>query len=143
VHRSWQPIVLMGDAATQMFYRRLFAIDPSTHALFSDTDMAEQRVKFMDTFDLFVRNIGDLEKNLPMLEERGRRQAELGVENHHYDGQRSAHFQDTVVAWDNYWKTKRTKPGKWRMTGSPAQCGRLRSLTSQSGKARDIQNANT
>ncbi len=96
MHRSWQPIVLMGDAATQMFYRRLFAIDPSTHALFSDTDMAEQRVKFMDTFDLFVRNIGDLEKNLPMLEELGRRQAELGVENHRYDGQRSAHFHDTV-----------------------------------------------
>ena len=85
VHRSWQSIVLMGDAAIQMFYRRLFAIDPSTHALFSDTDMAEQRVKFMDTFGLFVRNIGDLEKNVPMLEELGRRHAAVGVEDHHYD----------------------------------------------------------
>lgn len=85
VNQSWQSIVLMGDTAIQMFYRRLFAIDASAHALFSETEMAEQRVKFMETFGLLVRNIGDLEAHEPMLEELGRRHAAVGVEEHHYD----------------------------------------------------------
>ncbi|NNF77425.1 MAG: hemin receptor [Rhizobiales bacterium] len=85
VNQSWQSIVLMGDTAIQMFYRRLFDIDASAHALFSETQMAEQRVKFMETFGLLVENIGNLEAHEPMLEELGRRHAAVGVEDHHYD----------------------------------------------------------
>ena len=84
VNQSWQSIVLMGDTAIQMFYRRLFTIDASAHALFSQTDMVEQRLKFMETFGLLVQNIGDLDAHEPMLEELGRRHAGVGVEDHHY-----------------------------------------------------------
>lgn len=84
VNQSWQSIVLMGDAAIQMFYRRLFAIDAGAHALFSETDMADQRIKFMETFGLLVEHIGNLEAHEPMLEELGRRHAAVGVEERHY-----------------------------------------------------------
>ena len=84
VNQSWQSIVLMGDTAIQMFYRRLFAIDAGAHALFAETDMVEQRLKFMETFGLLVQNIGNLDAHEPMLEELGRRHASVGVEDHHY-----------------------------------------------------------
>ncbi len=84
VNQSWQSIVLMGDTAIQMFYRRLFAIDASAHALFAQTDMVEQRLKFMETFGLLVQNVADLDGHTPMLEELGRRHAAVGVEEHHY-----------------------------------------------------------
>ena len=85
VHRSWHSIVLLGDVVMQMFYRRLFRIDESAHALFSDASMLEQRRKFLDTFDLLVKNIEDIEKHTPMLEDLGRKHAAYGVKDHHYD----------------------------------------------------------
>lgn len=112
VHQSWQSIVLMGDAAIQMFYRRLFTIDSGAHALFSETDMANQRIKFIETFGLLVEHIGDLEAHEPMLEELGRRHAGVGVEDRHYDAVHQAlvstiesglgHVLDREarVAWD-------------------------------------------
>ncbi|MEM7425021.1 MAG: globin domain-containing protein [Pseudomonadota bacterium] len=90
VNQSWQSIVLMGDTAIAMFYRRLHDIDPSTHQLFSDTDMHAQRLKFMDTFGLCVRSLNDLEECRPMLEQLGRRHAALGVKEEHYDSVREA-----------------------------------------------------
>ncbi len=90
VNQSWQSIVLMGDTAISMFYRRLLDIDASTHALFADTDMHAQRLKFMDTFGLCVRSLSDLEGCRPMLKDLGRRHAALGVEEHHYDSVRDA-----------------------------------------------------
>ena len=90
VNQSWQSIVLMGDTAIAMFYRRLIDIDPSTHALFSETDMRAQRIKFMDTFGLCVRSLNDLEECRSMLEQLGRRHAAIGVKDHHYDSVRDA-----------------------------------------------------
>ncbi len=90
VNQSWQSIVLMGDTAIAMFYRRLMDIDASSHALFADADMRAQRIKFMDTFGLCVRSLNDLEECRPMLEQLGRRHAAIGVEDHHYDSVRDA-----------------------------------------------------
>ena len=90
VNQSWQSIVLMGDTAIAMFYRRLMDIDASSHALFADTDMRAQRVKFMDTFGMCVRSLHDLEECRPMLEQLGRRHAAVGVEDHHYESVRDA-----------------------------------------------------
>ena len=90
INNSWQSIVLMGDTAIQMFYRRLFAIDASAHALFSDSNMPEQRVKFLETFGLFIANIEDLESCRTKLEDLGRRHAAYGVEEHHYESVRQA-----------------------------------------------------
>ena len=83
-------MVLMGDTAIQMFYRRLFSVDATAHDLFSQTDMSAQRIKFMDTFSTLVQNIGDLEASIPMLEELGRLHARYGVQDHHYDSVREA-----------------------------------------------------
>ena len=90
VRNSWQSMALLGDTAARMFYRRLFTIDESTHALFSGADMKEQRRKFMETFGLLVRNIDTLDDSAPMLEDLGRLHGAYGVEDHHYDAVRQA-----------------------------------------------------
>ena len=90
VNQSWQSIVLMGDTAIAMFYRRLMDIDASTHKMFAETDMRSQRIKFMDTFGLCVRSLHNLEEQRPMLEQLGRRHAAIGVKQHHYDSVRDA-----------------------------------------------------
>ena len=112
VNQSWQSIVLMGDTAIQMFYRRLFSIDPSAHALFAETNMPDQRIKFMETFGLLVENIGDLEAHEPMLEKLGQRHAAVGVEERHYEAVHQALIstiesglghvldQEARMAWD-------------------------------------------
>jgi hemoglobin-like flavoprotein len=90
VRKSWQSIVLAGDTAINMFYRRLFAIDPEAHALFADTEMAHQRAKFLETFSLFVKNIDDLAALEERLRQLGDRHFASGVEARHYESVRKA-----------------------------------------------------
>ena len=47
--------------------------------------MEHQRRKFMETFDLLVKNIADFDECIPMLEDLGRRHAAYGVEDRHYE----------------------------------------------------------
>ena len=55
VNQSWQSIVLMGDTAIAMFYRRLMDIDPSTHPAWTGgntqlVDRAGRVSKFNEKF---------------------------------------------------------------------------------------------
>ena len=121
VRKSWQSMALLGDTAARMFYRRLFAIDESTYALFSGADMREQRRKFMDTFGLLVRNLEKINEAAPMLEDLGRMHGDHGVEDHHYDAVRQALMstietglgqaldRDSRAAWDTAYELI-TKP---------------------------------
>ena len=43
VQDTWARVVPIADAATGMFYERLFEIDPTTRALFKPERMPEQR----------------------------------------------------------------------------------------------------
>lgn len=82
-----EPIV---DTAAHLFYNRLFEIDPSARPLFANTDMNKQRDKFLDTLELVVKHVGQLDEITPKLEELGRSHVRYGVEDHHYDSVASA-----------------------------------------------------
>ena len=47
VKATWARVIPIADTAAELFYNRLFAIDPTTRALFGATDMGEQRRKLM------------------------------------------------------------------------------------------------
>ena len=85
VKQTWQQVVPIADTAARLFYDRLFETDPTARALFNATDLTEQRRKLIQALTTVVRGIDDLEGLVPTLAELGRRHAQYGVANGHYD----------------------------------------------------------
>ena len=73
----------MADLAAQLFYDRLFALDPSLHPLFKH-DMARQRLKLMNRLQQAVAALDDFERIVPTLQNLGRDHAGYGVQDAHY-----------------------------------------------------------
>ena len=49
VQSTWAQVVPIADTAAQLFYGKLFELDPSLRPLFAKADMDEQRQKLMAT----------------------------------------------------------------------------------------------
>ena len=47
VQETWKRVAPIADRAAELFYDRLFEIDPTTRPMFRSTDLAEQRNKLM------------------------------------------------------------------------------------------------
>ncbi len=85
VKETWRDVVPIADTAAELFYKRLFEIDPSTRRLFRADRMAEQRRKLVQTLALVVQGIDNLDALMSTIEELGRRHAGNGVTDAHYD----------------------------------------------------------
>ena len=72
------------DAAAELFYSRLFLLDPSLEKLFHG-DMRRHGRKLMVALGFFAHGLNDLESTLPLVEDLGRRHAGYGVQPHHYE----------------------------------------------------------
>ena len=83
VQDSFRKVAPIKDAASQIFYDRLFEQDPSTRALFKD-DIASQGRKLMDVLAFAVANLGDDEKLNPAVEMLGAKHMDYGVLPRHY-----------------------------------------------------------
>jgi len=84
VQSTWAQVIPIADQAADMFYNRLFQIDPSTRPLFAKSDLAEQRKKLVQVLGTAVNGLDHLETLLPVVEELGRRHAGYGVLERHY-----------------------------------------------------------
>jgi hemoglobin-like flavoprotein len=84
VQESWERVVPIADHAAQLFYGRLFELDPSLRHMFAHVNMNEQRKKLMQIITVVVRGLGRLEDLLPAVEALGRRHAGYGVTDEHY-----------------------------------------------------------
>jgi hemoglobin-like flavoprotein len=92
VQNSWEAISANHDRIVVAFYERLFEIDPRARALFAETNMVAQRVKFIEMLGEIVRNL-DLPKELiPTVSALGRRHVDYGVREIEYDRVREALF---------------------------------------------------
>jgi|SRR5580765_1797534 hemoglobin-like flavoprotein len=110
VQDSFATIVPIADDAAQLFYRRLFELDPSLERMFRG-DMKEQRRKLMQMLTAAVKGLDRLEQLVPVVEDLGRRHAHYGVADAHYDtvgaallwtlekGLGSAFTPETQEAW--------------------------------------------
>lgn len=84
VRGSWQQVLPIRDAAAELFYGRLFELDPSLRGMFKG-DMAEQGRKLMAIINTAVASLDDLGPILGAVEDMGRRHVGYGVTEAHYD----------------------------------------------------------
>jgi hemoglobin-like flavoprotein len=85
VQSTWEQVLPIADTAAQLFYGRLFEIDPALRAMFAHTDMAEQRKKLMQIITVAVRGLERIGELVPAIEAMGRRHSDYGVTTSHYD----------------------------------------------------------
>ncbi|MEQ8699273.1 MAG: globin family protein [Bauldia litoralis] len=85
VRESWTAVTPIADTAADLFYQRLFEIDPTTRPLFGATDMAAQRTQLVAALAAVVAGADRPEELVPTLEALGRRHVAYGVEDRHYD----------------------------------------------------------
>ena len=84
VQQSWQLVVPIRDVAADLFYAKLFELDPSLKALFKG-DMKAQGSKLMTMIGVAVANLDRPETLMPVLKGLGARHGGYGVKDHHYD----------------------------------------------------------
>lgn len=84
VQSSWSKVTTIQDAAAQLFYRRLFELDPALEPLFK-SDMEEQRRKLMRMITTAVNGLGRLDEIVSAVQNLGRRHVDYGVKDAHYD----------------------------------------------------------
>jgi hemoglobin-like flavoprotein len=83
LQRSWERIAPIADEAAQLFYSRLFELDPSLRSLFH-TEQAVQRQKLMEALAFIVSCADQPDDLLPMLASLGKRHVNYGVRAEHY-----------------------------------------------------------
>lgn len=84
VRSSWQQVLPIQDTAAQLFYGRLFELDPSLRGMFKG-DMADQGRKLMAIINTAVASLDNLGPILGTVEDMGRRHVAYGVTPAHYD----------------------------------------------------------
>ena len=65
------------------FYDELFKVNPLVKSLFI-SEIKNQAVKFAQLFELLITSLNSVEKLLPALKSLGKRHANYGVEEYHY-----------------------------------------------------------
>jgi hemoglobin-like flavoprotein len=84
VKQSWAAVLPISDKAAELFYCRLFELDPSLKPLFSG-DMKEQGAKLMKMINTAVNGLDRLEAIVPAVQQLGKRHVAYGVTDEHYD----------------------------------------------------------
>ncbi len=84
VQDSFSKVAPIAGVAAEMFYRRLFELDPKLKSLFRG-DINEQGKKLMTMLAAAVRGLDHVEKLVPVLQSLGVRHAGYGVQSKDYD----------------------------------------------------------
>ncbi len=84
VHTTFKKALYVSQSIGDLFYHRLFEIDPSLRPLFSD-NLTEQREKFMSTLKSIVFSLRQLDTIIPIVRELGQRHTYYKVETRHYE----------------------------------------------------------
>ncbi|MBC7205277.1 MAG: hemin receptor [Methyloversatilis sp.] len=81
---SWAKVVPIKDTAAELFYGKLFELDPAVKPLFKG-DMKEQGRKLMAAINTVVNGVDNLGPMVPVLQDMGKRHVAYGVTDAHYD----------------------------------------------------------
>ena len=85
VQGTWEKVVPIADTAAELFYGKLFELDPSVKPLFAESDMKEQGKKLMQMIGVAVRGLDSLGELVPAVAALGKRHNTYGVKAEHYD----------------------------------------------------------
>ena len=83
VQRSFAKVEPIADRTAELFYGRLFELDPSLKPLFKG-DMTEQGRKLMQMLGVAVKGLNNLDSIVPAVQDLGRRHVDYGVKESHY-----------------------------------------------------------
>jgi len=83
VQVSWRKIEPIQDAAAELFYLKLFELDPTLRELFSEA-MDSQGTKLMQMIGAAVRGLDRVDALLPVVRQLGMRHVAYGVRDAHY-----------------------------------------------------------
>lgn len=84
VKTSWAKVLPISEAAAELFYGKLFELDPTLKSLFKG-DMKEQGAKLMKMINTAVNGLDKLEDIVPAVQQLGVRHVGYGVKNEDYD----------------------------------------------------------
>ena len=83
VRESWEAVTPIAETAAELFYGKLFELNPDYKALFKG-DMKEQGRKLMAMINTAVNALDKLETVVPNVQELGRRHVDYGVKPEDY-----------------------------------------------------------
>ena len=116
VQDSFRQVAPIAEAAAQLFYARLFELDPDLELLFKG-NLSEQGRKLMQMLALAVSSLDRMEQLLPVARSLGTRHVSYGVRDKDYDavgqallwtlrkGLGEGFTLDVEAAWSNVYAT--------------------------------------
>jgi len=116
VQDSFRQVSPISETAAQLFYARLFELDPDLELLFKG-NLTEQGRKLMQMLGLAVSSLDRMEQLLPVVRSLGTRHVGYGVRDKDYDtvgrallwtlrkGLGEAFTPDVEAAWSNVYVT--------------------------------------
>lgn len=119
VSSTWKQVLPISEKAAELFYGKLFELDPELKPMFKG-DMTEQGRKLMSMINTAVNNISNVEKIVPALQDLGKGHAGYGVKDEHYNtvaaallwtleqGLGEAFTEDVKAAWTETYMTLAT-----------------------------------
>lgn len=84
VQDSFKKVAAISEAAAELFYSKLFELDPALKPLFKG-DMKEQGAKLMKTIGIAVTSLTKLDEIVPVVQDLGKRHVAYGVTESMYD----------------------------------------------------------
>lgn len=84
VQDSFKQVAPIAEAAAQLFYARLFELDPALESLFKG-NLTEQGRKLMQMLGLAVNSLDRMDQLLPAVQSLGRRHVTYGVRDKDYE----------------------------------------------------------
>ncbi len=89
LQQNFVKVLSVSDLAGQLFYRRLFELDPLTKPMFK-ADMQEMTRQLMQTVGMIVTGLSTPHEVMSFVAEHGRKHVEYGVVEAHYETVRTA-----------------------------------------------------
>lgn len=83
VQDSFKKVAPIADTAAEIFYGKLFELDPTLKPLFKG-NMKEQGKKLMSMIGLAVNGLRDINTLIPTVQRLGQRHIGYGVQDQHY-----------------------------------------------------------
>lgn len=84
VKESWEMVVPIKEQAAELFYGKLFDLDPALKPMFKG-NMQEQGRKLTAMINTAVNGLDKLDVIVPAVQDLGRRHVAYGVTDRHYD----------------------------------------------------------
>ena len=83
LQQSWRSVLPVGDTAAELFYGKLFSLDPRVRLLFKN-DMRDQGRNLTAMISVAVGGLSSPERIERAVQQLGRRHAAYGVKDEHY-----------------------------------------------------------